>query len=158
MTIQIKTKNLFNETDIAGRFNSLQNHLKSVDLNGKNYLMCEYYTDNCEVTLQQNGEVWFIKIKKKSRRGKSKKIIKKAPVNSLKFNYYLTILEPNPEFDSRNLASEFNGYPSVERNENLSIEFDESTISSPFNVSISANSRFENNLPQHTFKNVCLVN
>jgi hypothetical protein len=158
MTIQIKTKNLFNETDIAGRFNSLQNHLKSVDLNGKNYLMCEYYTDNSEVTLEQNGEIWFIEIKKKSRRGKSKKIIKKTPVNSLKFNYYLTILEPNPEFDSRNLASEFNGYPSVERNEILSIEFDESTISSPFNVSISSNSKYENNLPQHTFKNVCLVN
>ena len=157
MPFQIKTKDLFNETDIAGRFNSLQNHLKSVDLNGKNYLICEYYTDNCEVTLKQNGEVWFIEIKKKSSRGKSKKIIKKTPVNTLKFNYHLKILEPNPEFDSRNLASEFNGYPSLERNEILSFGFDESTISSSFNVSISAHSKFENNLPQHTFKNVCLV-
>ena len=65
MTFQIKTKDLFNETDIAGRFNDLQNYLKSVDLNGKNYLVCEYYTDNCEVMLEQNGDVWFIKIKKK---------------------------------------------------------------------------------------------
>ena len=157
MTFQIKTKDLFNETDISGRFNSLQNYLKSVDLNGKNYSVCEYYTDNCQVTLEQNGDVWLIEIKKKSRRGKFKKIIKKTPVNSLKFNYYLRILEPNPEFDSRNLSSEFNGYPSVKRNENLSIEFDESTISSPFNVSISSNSKYENNLPEHTFKNVCLV-
>ena len=158
MTFQIKTKDLFNETDIAGRFNDLQNYLKSVDLNGKNYSVCEYYTDNCQVTLEQNGDVWFIEIKKKIRRGKSKKIIKKTPVISLKFNYHLKILEPNPEFDYKNLAGDFNGYPSLERNENLSIGFDTSNISSPFNVSISANSKFENNLPQHIFKNVCLVN
>jgi DNA gyrase/topoisomerase IV subunit B len=158
MTFQIKTKDLFNETDITGRFNDLQNYLISVDLNGENYSVCEYYTDDCKVTLQQNGDDWFIEIKKKIRRGKFKKIIKKTQVNSLKFNYHLKILEPNPEFNNINLAGEFNGFPSLERNEILSIGFDKSNITSPFNTSISANSKFEKNLPQHIFKNVCLVN